>query len=803
MPRYTYVRTPNPVYVETAEDAEYWHNYYSGQPAVGFDTETTGLHKINARIKFFSFANEATRICCPVRLLPVFSPLLENPNIFKRFSNAKFDLHMAANHGIFIRGIPHDSITMDWLKDENRKGRHGLKDAAKDHLGLRMSPFKEVFGEVGSTEREVEMVTNFHDILEAEDSDAAADALVLVGRANGDEEVLRSLKKLSLSKKGGYSLDYKQLLSIARKHHLAPRSTGRLSYVSDLLFMVSDVLLAPSERAEHAQLLESKSILEEVHEHLLRNLRRKVKIDLEPLEMLRLLVSDYASLDAWGSFMLVDHMSEKLDDEFLLEEEGTTLLDFYWNKAAPFTRVLWNMERRGFAFDKDAAEACSTPMAKDIGRLERSVVALAGRDINLSSPKQLVELFYKKDTNGDWVDPFGQAPKFWTKGGASGEKSPSTKEEAIAEWAEKGDAIATALVEHRELSKLYGTYLIGVPKWVDHRNRIHTDLKQQGTVSGRLASGDPNLQNIPARGEWGRRIRQFFVPGLWGDCSPDWCMEELLDVPVPDLAPETPMTLIVADYSQLEMCIMAHFSGDEVMIDAISSGKDLHSVTAHLADGYDYDLLVAAKKAKSPTREQLQLIDVRNGYKSTGFGLLYGIGPVKLGRQLGYPVTSSVSRKNGRVYEKCQQAEELIGKYFGVFPGARDFIDSTKELCRENLYVKTLVGRYRRLPDIISNDRGMSSQAERQAVNSIIQGTAADIAQEAMLRCEYDEELRALGVRMLLQIHDELVFEVPDIPEFVSAATQRITECMENPFPMRVPIKISIGTASSWGEAKA
>jgi DNA polymerase I-like protein with 3'-5' exonuclease and polymerase domains len=803
MQRYKFVRTPNPVYVETEEEAEQWADRYARLSAVGFDTETTGLHKINARIKFFSFSDGKTRMCGPVRLLSVFADILEDPDIEKRFSNAKFDMHMAANHGILIRGATPDSITMDWLGDENRKGRHGLKQTAKDHLGLRMAPFKEVFGSVGSTDKEVEMVARFHDILESGDSDAAAEALVLVGKADGPEDVLQALKKLSLSKQGGYVMDYKKLLAIARKLGLTTRSSGKWSYVSDFLFMLWGLSLPKqSDRAPYVHLIEDKTLITEAHEFMIGKLRERIKIDMEPLEMLKLLVGDYASLDAWGSYTLVEVLSEKLDDVFMDEEDGITLLDYYDEKQCPYTRVLWNMERRGFAFNVEGAEAYRLPMGKEIGRLERSVVAMAGRDVNLNSPTQLRELFYSKDDNGDWVDPFGLPPKYWSKGGASGVKNPSTNKEAIKEWAEKGDQVAEALQEHRVLSKLHGTYLQGVPKWVDHRSRIHTDLKQQGTVTARLSSGDPNLQNIPSRGDWGHRLRQLFVPGFWGDCSPEWCVEELRDVAVPDLPEDTPMTLIVADYEQLEMRIMAHFSGDETMIDAIRTGKDLHSMTAALAGGHDYGLIVAAKKAHDPSPDQRKLIDIRSGFKAVGFGLIYGIGPVKLGRQLGLPIESSVSRRTGRAFEKCPKASELIEQYFDIYPDVKAFIDDTKEACREDLFVQTISKRFRRLPDILSGDGGVRSQAERQSVNSIIQGSAADITTEAMLQCEYDEELRSLGVRMLLQIHDELVFEVPNIPELVSAAMARIKQLMEDPIPMLVPIHISMDTAISWGDAK-
>lgn len=806
MKRFKFVRTPDPVYVEDEDEAQVWADRYHNRPAVGFDTETTGLHKTKARIKFFSFSDGDSRICAPVRLLPYFEPVLEDPEVEKRTSNAKFDMHMSANHGILIRGLVSDSIPMDHLLDENRKGRHGLKETCKDRLGLRMAPFKEVFGDIGSTDKEVAMVTTFHDVLESGDSDAAADALIMVGKADGDETVLKNLRKLSLSKQSGYiGLQGRKLVDIGRKHGLMPKTGGKQGYVSDFLFPLWGHTLSDwKERAAYAHLLEDRELNAELTEFFLGQLRAQVQIDLEPLEMLKLLVGDYASLDAWGSFTLVDWYMNALGEELMDSEDEYTLADYYVEKGRPYTRVLWNMERRGFAFDVEQADAYRKPMGKQIDKIERDMVATLGRDINMKSPDQMRDAFYSKDSNGDWIDLNGNPPEFWTKGGSSGVKQPSTSKDAIEKWADQGIPLAVALQEHRTLSKLHDTYLVGVPEWVDHRRRIHTDLKQHGTVTFRLSSGDPNLQNIPAKGEWGERLRKLFVAGVWGDCSPYWCLDELLDVPVPDLPPDQEMTLIVADYEQLEMRIMAHFAQDRTMIDTILDDKDLHSMTASLAGGYDYDEISEAKNTPKDklTKRQKELIDIRGGFKAVGFGLIYGIGAVKLGRQLGLPIEESYSKRSRRTYEKCPQASKLIDQYFDIYPDVHAFIENTKEWCREDLFVQTIAGRFRRLPDIISSDGGVRSQAERQSVNSIIQGSAADIAIEAMLKCEMDPILRGLGVRMLLQIHDELVFEVPKIPELIEKAKKRIRFLMEDPYDMLVPIRISMDQADSWGEAK-
>ncbi len=458
------------------------------------------------------------------------------------------------------------------------------------------------------------------------------------------------------------------------------------------------------------------------------------------------------------------------------------------------------MERRGFRLDQDTVEEMRIPIKADIDRLERDLVRLVGWGVNAKSPSQLREIFYTQDARGEWLDPFGEPPKFWSSGGVTGVKNPSTNKTAIAEWAAKGHDVAITLQEHRTLSKLHDTYLKGLPLAVDNNSRIHTDLKLHGTVTGRLSSGDPNLQNIPSRGDWGAKIRKLFVAGKWGDC-PNFCLSDMDPEFVIDLPPQQQTTLIVADYEQLEMRIMAHMSGDLQMIETINSGKDLHSMTAALAANYDYDEISAAKNADDPTQEQKELIEVRAQMKAVGFGLLYGIGPAKLGHQLGLKVTSSLGR-NGKVYEKCKEAQDLIAKYFSIYPRVKDFIEYTHELCEDRLFVQTVLGRYRRLPDILSDDKGTASMARRQSVNSIIQGSAADIAITAMLNCESSLDLKALGVRMLMQIHDELVFEVPDIPEIVEEAKVLIRENMENPIPMDVPIIVSMDQANSWGEAK-
>jgi len=1168
------------MYIEDKEEAENWAEYFGSLPVYGYDTETTGLDPIKTRIRFFSFSDHDVRIAGPVRLLEVFRDTLEDPEVAKRMTNAKVDLHWTANHGIIIRGPIEDTIPADWLFDENRIGRHGLKDCARDHLGLRMSPFKQVFGNVGKTDNEVRMLCRIHDILEGRRSDEASDVLVALGKATGDEQVIKILQKLHKSVDAGFVLKNKQLLKMARDTELAARTTGKAGYILDFLNLVGDVGHMPAaERESLRKWWDDPELAKEAHEVLQYRLRKRIQIDRDPLDYLRLIVGDYASLDAWSSNALVEQVYQSalsavsigFDEE---EEEEVTLLDFYENTSKPFTRVLWNMERRGMSIDLEAAAELERPMREAMGKVERKIIKAAGADINVNSTKDLLALLFTYDEATDtWLDPFGDPPVHMTSGGESGIKKPSTKAAVLEGFAERGLQVAKDIVEFRKLAKLHGTYVDKVRDWVDLRGRAHTSLNQSGTVSGRLSSSKPNLQNIPAKGEAGRQIRQLFVAGTWGVCDPQWCMDELVDVPVPSLPDDFPMTLIVADYKQLEMRIMAHFclhrnmavtlagggkmpigqmvrdewcgevesynfetgekipcavvahfkngapvrhapyrgglrpedwtvlrhegapwmkliatdehyiyrpngarsqlkdlkigdsilfdspnlqggafqmvlgsllgdgnfkkgrsktsegtfhgasfyhsnkqeayfrfkegvlapwttrighdgkmhrghlrasfqlerlwdamykggkkcptiaalmrldprglaiwyaddgnlsrdsrcqdptkgfcasianvriteeevdflgslfdlpfrkwkngfgvcgenaekflrliephmpasmkykvpehlrteetsgwdesvspvtpvkiiekragrageaqmgcgagskyditveeshkyfaqgllvsnSGDPSMIDAIRNGQDLHCKTAERAAGYDYEDVVEAKKAvdgdldREATPRDYELVGVRSNMKAVGFGLIYGIGAVKLGRQLGFPVSESLSKRAGRVFFKCPKAEETIKSYFSAYPYVKEWIDQTHEDCANHLFVQTYTGRFRRLPDIDSSERGLQAMARRQSVNSIIQGSAADLTNEAMIRCESDPELRRLGVRMLLQVHDELVFEVPDDPKFIEPAKKRIKELMEYLDDLEVPIEISMGTGANWEDAK-
>lgn len=478
---------------------------------------------------------------------------------------------------------------------------------------------------------------------------------------------------------------------------------------------------------------------------------------------------EYSGLDAYASHRVRSYLKERLADEGI--RQGWTLWDHFQTWESTFTRVLWSMERRGMSICTGHLRTQKGPMERAMLEIEGEIAQMAGWLVNINSTKQLRELFFKQ---------LGYEPIKMTDGGTTGNKQPSTDEEVLSTFAERGCPFSKLIMEHRKISKIYGTYIEGLLGWVDPELRIHTTLKQGGTVTGRLSSAEPNLQNIPRSKGDRFKIRDAFVASLG-------------------------KRLVVADYDQLEMKLMAHFSGDPKMVEAIASGKDLHCVTVALMFGENYDEVYAAKKAKNPTPEQEILLMKRQSAKAVGFGLIYGIGAMKLAGQLTDELKRLVTK---------EEAQNDINRYFTAFPGVQRFIKSTHTYCHETEFVQTLLGRKRRLPQINARGgnsadedaKGIVAEARRQSVNSIIQGTASDVAKAAMIRAEFDPILRDLGAQLLLQIHDELIFEVDDDPEKVKAVKKRVTELMEAPFgdgfQLNVPLTTEAHDGYTWTEAK-
>jgi DNA polymerase-1 len=469
---------------------------------------------------------------------------------------------------------------------------------------------------------------------------------------------------------------------------------------------------------------------------------------------------DYASLDAFNSTAVRHAFDVMLGEEDI---GWGTLKDYYYRIESPFTKVLYKMERRGICVDQGYLMSQQGPMERRMREIETLFNQEMRDEVNLNSVAH-VRRFFLEHLKLESLKE--------TKGGASGIKKPSIDAEVLEIWAGDGNRWAQLMLEHRGISKIYGTYIEGLQDALDDNYRIHTTFNQSGTVTGRLSSSGPNLQNLPRADEDDFRVREAFIGGAHKQ-------------------------LLVCDYEQLEMRLMAHFSGDPKMIQAILDGKDLHSFTTAEMEGIAYDDVVRAKKKdkKDLTPEDHELLLKRQNNKGTGFGIIYGIGGPKLAAKLTRETKKYIDEREGW---------GLIQKWLDVFPEVKHYIDRTKARMAQHGYVQVVTGRKRRFGDVRNMNRRDASQADRQAVNSVIQGTAAELAKLAMIQIDGDSELNRIGAEMLLQVHDELVLEVPDDVELGQMALSRVKEIMANPLPyqLAVPIPASGGLAYSWAEAK-
>jgi DNA polymerase I len=412
--------------------------------------------------------------------------------------------------------------------------------------------------------------------------------------------------------------------------------------------------------------------------------------------------------------------------------ESRGLRDLYSTIELPLTHVLARMEREGVRIDSTELWRLSQLMEGGIARLTSEIHALAGKPFNIASPQQLGKVLFE-----DLKLP---APVKYGKG-----KTISTAADVLEELAPDHEIVRKAL-EYRQLTKLKGTYVDALPALIDpHTGRLHTSFNQTGAATGRLSSSNPNLQNIPIRTELGREIRAAFVP------REGW-------------------KLVVADYSQIELRLLAHMSEDPLLMEAFRSGEDIHTRTASEVLGI-HPMMVTP--------------EARRDAKAVNFGIVYGISPFGLAAQLG------ISRG---------EAEKYIWNYFDRYQGVRRFIDDTIAEVRKTGVTRTLFGRERPIPDINSRNPNSRGFAERTAVNSPLQGTAADLIKLAMVRI--DRALQSGGHRgvMLLQVHDELVFECPaDETEVMAELAKRE---MEGVRELKVPLVVDVGVGDNWRDAK-
>jgi DNA polymerase-1 len=402
----------------------------------------------------------------------------------------------------------------------------------------------------------------------------------------------------------------------------------------------------------------------------------------------------------------------------------------YSDIEIPLVPILQRMERTGVRLDVGMLESQSRELSSEMNGLQERAYEAAGGPFNVGSPKQLQEILF--DRLG--LPVVRKTPK----------GQPSTAEDVLEELADQHE-LPRLILAYRELAKLKSTYTDKLPLQVNpDSGRVHTSYHQAVAATGRLSSSDPNLQNIPVRTPQGRRIRQAFVP-------------------------EDGHRMVAADYSQIELRIMAHLSGDEGLISAFRSDLDIHSATAAEVFG------VATGEVTA---------DQRRSAKAINFGLIYGMSAFGLARQL------DVERS---------AAQEYVDLYFARYPGVRDYMERTREQARENGFVETLYGRRLYLPDIRARNPQRRQYAERSAINAPMQGTAADIIKRAMISVADWLDENESGSRLIMQVHDELVFEVPT--DEADRVIPRLLDCMSGAADLDVPLKVDCGVGDNWDEA--
>jgi DNA polymerase-1 len=408
--------------------------------------------------------------------------------------------------------------------------------------------------------------------------------------------------------------------------------------------------------------------------------------------------------------------------------EEQNLAEVYEKIDLPLAPVLAAMERVGVHVDPRALETMSQAMEKEIRRLEKEIWSLAGAEFNVNSPAQLAEILF---------DKLNLKPP--TRRGRG--KVRSTAADILEELRSQHE-LPGKIIEYRELSKLKSTYVDALPKLIHpETRRLHTSFNQTGTATGRLSSSDPNLQNIPVRSELGRQIRAAF-------------------------AAVKGKTLLSADYSQIELRIMAHFSDDPVLIAAFRNGEDIHARTAQEVFGVG---------------PLAQTAEHRRAAKAINFGIIYGLSAFGLAQQLGI---------------EQKEAAQFIAAYFQRYRGVKEYLDRSLEETRKSSIARTLFGRVRPIPEITSPQMQLRNFAERTALNSPLQGTAADLIKLAMIAIDRRLAAEKLEARMILQVHDELLFELP--PRERESVAALVREEMEGVYKLKVPLKVDVRSGPNW-----
>ncbi len=484
--------------------------------------------------------------------------------------------------------------------------------------------------------------------------------------------------------------------------------------------MIAHYLLQPEQRHGMDYLAEVYLKYKTITiEELIGKGKKQITMREVPLEQ----VVPYACEDADITYQL------KTIFEDQLKQEG--LQSLYFDVEVPLIRILADMEMVGVRIDTDALKETSVLLTKKMEEIEQEIYKLAGTTFNINSPKMVGEILFEKLKLDE------KAKK--TKTGQY-----STSEEVLEKLTDK-HPIVGLILENRGLRKLLSTYVDSLPELINpHTNKIHTTYNQAVTATGRLSSSNPNLQNIPIRTDVGRELRRAFVA-------------------------DEGATFFSADYSQIELRLMAELSGDTNMIEAFLSGEDIHTATA-------------AKIYKVPIEEVTR--EMRAKAKTANFGIIYGISTFGLSNRLNIPRA---------------EAKQLIDGYFETYPMVKTYMDESIEKAKEKMYVETILGRKRMLPDINSRNSVVRSYAERNAINAPIQGSAADIIKIAMIGIDKRIKAQKLKAQMILQVHDELNFNVPN--NELNTLKELVIEEMQKAHQMRVPLIAECGEGKNWLEA--
>ena len=485
--------------------------------------------------------------------------------------------------------------------------------------------------------------------------------------------------------------------------------------------MIAHYVLQPEQKHNMDTLAETLLHYQTIHIEELIGPKGKGQKNMRNLSPA--LICDYAAEDADVTLRLYNVLKPQLKE--------TGVEELFYNIEMPLVPVLAEMETGGVRLDTDALAETSKTLTSRMAQIEKNIYELAGHEFNIASPKQVGEVLFgemkivdkpKKTKTGQYV----------------------TSEEVLQQLRSKAP-IVEDILEHRGLKKLLGTYVDALPKLINPRTgHIHTSFNQAVTATGRLSSSDPNLQNIPVRGEDGKEIRRCFVP-------------------------EPGCLFFSADYSQIELRVMAHLSGDKNMIEAFREGYDIHAATA-------------ARIYKKPIEEVSR--DERTKAKRANFGIIYGITVFGLAERL------EISR---------DEAKQLIDGYFETFPDVHAYMERAKQLARDHGYAETFFHRRRYLPDITSHNATVRGFAERNAINAPIQGSAADIIKIAMVRIFERFKREGIRSKMILQVHDELNFSV--LPEEKERVERIVLEEMQGAYPLQVPLVADSGWGQNWLEA--